>query len=102
MMVIIVLGGYLGHAMYKRRGPNVISFAHKWLARGVITLGFVNGGLGILLSSPGTKYYYIYGIIGGVIILTWWAFALKNDLKPKKAVDYEGKLKKETSPPGHF
>jgi hypothetical protein len=52
----------------------------------MITLGFMNGGLGLALAEALHRYIYAYSIVGGVIILSWWGFALRSELKPMPVV----------------
>lgn len=89
--MLLPLGGHHGHRTYKLRGPNRYGAIHKWVARVVVTLGFINGGLGLDLSGQEKKYIYAYSVVGGVLILTWWAFAVKSELKPKNSVTYTDK-----------
>ena len=45
---------------------------HIWMGRLLITLGMINGGLGLLLSGNSTRGEQIaYGVIAGVIWVSW-------------------------------
>lgn len=51
---------------YPRR--TLVSYAHIWLGRIMITLGMINGGLGLWWSRNTTRGENIaYGVIAGVI-----------------------------------
>jgi hypothetical protein len=61
------------------------SYGHLWLGRIVITLGMINGGLGILLASdapaflsfkPTQGQVIAYGVVAGVMWLIWVAAAV--------------------------
>jgi hypothetical protein len=50
----------------------VIAMTHIWLGRILVTLGMVNGGLGLLLGGDSTRGEKIaYGVISGFIWVTW-------------------------------
>jgi hypothetical protein len=70
---IVACGGILQHLAfqtYKRRTP--IGYVHMWGARGLITLAFVNGGLGLALADEGANGKLIaYGVVAGVLWLAW-------------------------------
>jgi hypothetical protein len=42
-----------------------------WAARAIITLAFINGGLGLDLSDKGTGAKAAYGVIAAIIWLAW-------------------------------
>ena len=47
----------------------------------MVTLGIINGGLGLQLSANTTKGEIAYGVIAGVVWLVWVAVALMSHLK---------------------
>lgn len=64
--------GLLHHRIIKRTGrPNFATYPHVWWGRTIITMGIINGGLGLMLSGESTKYEIIYGVIAGFIWLMW-------------------------------
>ncbi|PVI01193.1 hypothetical protein DM02DRAFT_362727 [Periconia macrospinosa] len=70
--------GLLHHFAYKKyRRRTVWSYGHLWLGRIVITLGMINGGLGLLLASetgfyaPSRGQIIAYGIVAGFMWLMW-------------------------------
>ena len=82
-------GGLLQHYLaIRKKGTRVVAFTHIWLGRSVITLGMINGGLGLKLSGNGTRGDYIaYGVVAGVIWLSYLVWVVVGDLvRPKKEV----------------
>ncbi|KAF2107466.1 hypothetical protein BDV96DRAFT_653807 [Lophiotrema nucula] len=70
--------GFLHHSLFKKYQSRTFwSYAHIWLGRIVITLGIINGGLGMMLADTmqlASKSGMIaYGVIAGIIWLVWVA-----------------------------
>lgn len=64
--------GLVHHRIIKRTGrPNFATYPHIWWGRTVITIGIINGGLGLGLAGETAKYEIIYGVFTGIIWLTW-------------------------------
>lgn len=72
------LSGWLHHRgfiKYGRRGG--WSYAHLWLGRGIITLGIVNGGLGLQLAertrffAPPRSAIVAYSVVAGIVWLVY-------------------------------
>lgn len=58
--------------IYKKEGRRTIwGTVHVWWGRVIITMGIINGGLGLMLSGNTTKAEIAYGVIAGLIWLTW-------------------------------
>ena len=74
----------LHHEMYKKTSKRTIwGISHVWWGRIIITLGIINGGLGLQLSGNTTKGEIAYGVIAGVIWLVWVAVGLMSHLKSR-------------------
>ena len=74
----------LHHEMYKRTLKRTIwGISHVWWGRIIVTLGIINGGLGLQLSGNTTKGEIAYGVIAGVIWLVWIAVALMSHLSTR-------------------
>ena len=55
---------------YRRR--TVIAHLHIWLGRALITIGMINGGLGLLLANDSTRAEQIaYGVLASVVWLAY-------------------------------
>merc|ERR1711881_560505 len=67
ILILLPVGGYIGHHMYKSRGRNLMGLAHAWGARFAIILGIINGGLGINLAGEDSKFWIPYTVIAVVV-----------------------------------
>lgn len=66
------ISGFTHHLLYKRVGrPNVATYPHVWWGRAVVTLGIINGGLGLRLSGNTVKGEIAYGIVAAVMWSLW-------------------------------
>jgi hypothetical protein len=70
--------GYMHHLQYKKcQRRTWWSYGHLWLGRIVVTLGIINGGLGLLWATengfyvPSTGQIVAYGVVAGVMWLLW-------------------------------
>jgi len=69
--------GLLHHIWYKSKGrPNAATYPHIWWGRAVVTLGAINGGLGLQLAdipmiNETRKGQIAYGVVAGVIWVLW-------------------------------
>ena len=74
--------------MYKRRHARTRwATAHVWFGRIVITLGIINGGLGLELSGNTKKGEIAYGVVAGVVWLLWMTVVcLKRNKDTKRGV----------------
>jgi hypothetical protein len=71
------IGGILHHRAYKRtNGPTAVGAGHRWLGRALLVLGVINGGLGLQLADEGKEFIIAYGVIAGIVYLTWLVVAL--------------------------
>lgn len=87
--------GFVHHIQYKKHSRRTIwSHGHLWLGRIVITLGIINGGLGMLLASeapaflafwPTRGQIVAYGVVAGIMWLAWVAAAIFGERRRSKA-----------------
>ncbi|KAK5690166.1 hypothetical protein LTR97_012354 [Elasticomyces elasticus] len=84
--------GILHHTMFKKHSRRVVwSYGHIWLGRFVITLGIINGGLGLQLATwtrrfaPSQGAIIAYGVIGGIMWLLYAASAVYGEMKRRKS-----------------
>jgi len=83
--------GLVHHLLYKHRGrPNGATYPHIWWGRAVITLGIINGGLGLQLTENTTNGAIAYGVVAGFMWLLWMAVILLAFIKSR------GKRESET------
>jgi hypothetical protein len=82
--------GWMHHLMFKKYSHRTLwSHAHLWLGRAVVTLGIINGGLGLKwadsmgMSSKGGMI--AYGVIAGLVWLVWVAAIVVGERRRKRA-----------------
>lgn len=76
------ISGFVHHHLFKKhQRRQAASYAHLWLGRTLITLGIINGGLGLRLADNTRKGEIAYGIVAGVIWLVWMAAAVLGEIK---------------------
>ncbi|PYI25621.1 CBD9-like protein [Aspergillus indologenus CBS 114.80] len=74
------LAGYLQHRHWKREAAkSVFGYVHRWVGRGAIVLGMVNGGLGFGLAGRGmggvgsrnvpVAAVVVYSVVAGVVFV---------------------------------
>ena len=81
----------LHHEIYKKTLKRTIwGITHVWWGRIIVTLGIINGGLGLQLSANTTKGEIAYGVISGVIWLVWVAVAIMSQLKTRGTLGETG------------
>lgn len=80
--------GILHHIGFKKTGRrSFISYVHLWLGRILITLGIINGGLGLKLAgNVGRGTYIAYGVVAGFFWLSWMLAACFGAVRRKKNV----------------
>jgi len=90
--------GLVHHLLYKRRGkPNAATYPHVWWGRAIITLGIINGGFGLQLSSNTTKGEIAYGVVAGFFWLLWMIVILVAFIKSRR--DHESETGEKVSGP---
>ena len=77
LLVFQPLIGLLHHRAYgTSASPTSWSIVHVWLGRVMITLGIINGGLGLRLSADTTNGEIVYGVIAGLVWSVWVGLTL--------------------------
>lgn len=83
--------GWVHHVMFKRVGGRTAwSYAHVFWGIGTVTLGIVNGGLGLQLAHAETKYCIVYGVLAAVVWLCWMGVSAFAQLKRRRARQVAG------------
>jgi hypothetical protein len=95
--------GFIHHLQYKKYTRRTIwSYGHLWLGRILITLGMINGGLGLLLASDAPASTGIaasrgqmiaYGLVAAVMWLLWLVAAVYGE--NKRSISRQAALNKE-------
>ncbi|KAF2641965.1 hypothetical protein P280DRAFT_489318 [Massarina eburnea CBS 473.64] len=80
--------GLLHHFQFKKHQRRTIwSHGHLWLGRIVVTLGIINGGLGMLLATetgffaPSRGQIIAYGVVAGIMWVAWVAASIVGERK---------------------
>ncbi|KAL1837001.1 hypothetical protein VTJ49DRAFT_4404 [Mycothermus thermophilus] len=90
--------GLLHHRAFKRlQRRQAWSYAHLAVGRLGVTLGIINGGLGLHVSRAETRWVVAYSVVAGVIWVVWMALAVVGELKRRKRVTGESEV--EDKPP---
>jgi hypothetical protein len=101
--------GFIHHLQFKKYSRRTVwSYGHLWLGRIVITLGIINGGLGLLLASnapaftgfqPSQGHFIAYGVVAGIMWLLWVVAAVIGERR--RAVQKEVSRKEINDSPRH-
>jgi len=59
---------------------------HLWIGRVSITLGIINGGLGLWNARASKSLTVSYGVVAGVVWLLWMLIALATEIRRRRAV----------------
>ncbi|KIW93479.1 uncharacterized protein Z519_06084 [Cladophialophora bantiana CBS 173.52] len=80
---------------YRRR--TTLAVVHIWLGRILITLGMINGGLGLKLSEDAERGEYIaYGVVSGVVWLVYVLLITYYEIRaPRKSLEERGKSREK-------
>lgn len=83
--------GFVHHVAFKKHARRTVwSYAHLWLGRVAITLGIVNGGLGLQLSqktrifAPSQGAIVGYAVVAGVMWVLYVASAIWGERKRRR------------------
>ena len=86
LMFFMPIFGWLHHKLFKKYGHRTAwSYIHIWLGRCLITLGIINGGLGLLLAGSPRDWQIAYGVVAGLVWVTYITCAIFGEVKRKKA-----------------
>lgn len=71
--------GILQHLNFRRTGRRTgFSYGHLFLGVPLVTLGAINGGLGLQLSHEARMYYIPYGVLAGLVWAVWMSVSLAS------------------------
>ena len=105
LATIQLFGGFLAHILYRKRGrPTIIGTVHVWTGLITITLGMINGGLGLLYNMHVPPRELVpYGILTAIIWVCFVAFVFTVKIKKtrsaqdKEATPESGGVDEDTS-----
>lgn len=79
--------GALHHRLFKvHNGRTLWSYGHIWVGRAAITLGIINGGLGLRLANNTNSGKIAYGVIAGFMWLAWVAATVIGEKRRKVTI----------------
>lgn len=77
--------GWEHHQRFKRVGRRTwISHAHLWLGRAAVTLGIINGGLGLRLARADAVPVIVYAFAAAVAWLVWLRVSVGAEVERRK------------------
>ncbi|KAK4904464.1 hypothetical protein LTR49_026095 [Elasticomyces elasticus] len=96
LLMIQPVLGWMHHVLYKKyQGRTLWSHAHLTVGRIAIPLGIINGGLGLQLSSADRSAKIAYGVVAGVVGVTYFAAIASGEVKRKRTVDGAAQSEKD-------
>ena len=108
LFVLLFFQPFLGlvhHVLFKKHSRRMVwSYGHIWLGRFIITLGIINGGLGLRLASrspiasPSRGAIVAYGVLAGIMWLLYVVAAVVGERRRSRATPPP--YSKEVSPRG--
>ena len=94
--------GWMHHLLFKKYQHRTFwSYAHVWIGRLAITLGIINGGLGLYLAEcsgmSSRTGQIVYGVIAAIMWLVWVAAMVIGEMRRKRSpvADTRQKLTEE-------
>ncbi|KAF2124823.1 hypothetical protein P153DRAFT_258216, partial [Dothidotthia symphoricarpi CBS 119687] len=101
--------GFIHHHQYKRYSRRTVwSYGHIWLGRIAITLGMINGGLGMLLAReapafldfvPTRGQVTAYSVIAGIMWLLWIVAVVVGEKRRSRTQKELAKTNENGMPP---
>ncbi|EKG17309.1 DOMON domain protein [Macrophomina phaseolina MS6] len=87
LLFFMPIFGWLHHQLFKRYGHRTFwSYIHIWLGRLLITLGIINGGLGLKLAGSPQDWIIAYSVVAGVVWFVYIAAAVLGEARRKKTL----------------
>ncbi|KAI2776777.1 hypothetical protein F4815DRAFT_483333 [Daldinia loculata] len=91
--------GFAHHSKFKRlRRRTFYSHAHLWLGRIAITLGIINGGLGLKLAEASEGLIIAYSIVSAFAWLMWVMTAVLNEMRRREKLQTDTPLPNNMPP----
>lgn len=82
LLIIQPFVGFIHHRVYKRvERRQGWSYTHLFIGRVGITLGIVNGGLGLYLANASTYDKKVYTIVAAIMWALWMVVALWAEIR---------------------
>lgn len=85
IMFFLIPLGYVHHLKFKLlKRRTIYSYVHLWFGRISITLGIINGGLGLQLAGASDSIIIAYSVVGGIAWLLWAITAMMGEIQRRK------------------
>jgi low temperature requirement protein LtrA len=85
LLVIQPVVGFVHHRVFKKvQKRQVWSYMHLTIGRVGITLGIINGGLGLYISNASAYYTRVYAIVAAVMWALWMVVAIWAEIRRLK------------------
>jgi low temperature requirement protein LtrA len=85
LLVIQPVVGFIHHRVFKKvQKRQVWSYLHLTIGRVGITLGIINGGLGLYISNASAYYKRVYAIVAAVIGALWMVVSVWAEIRRLK------------------
>lgn len=86
--------GFVHHKMFKKYGTRTAwSYGHLWIGRAAITLGIINGGLGLRLAGNSHSGEIAYAVIAAIMWLAYVVSIVIGEQRRRRA--------RKNSPPSY-
>ena len=83
-LLIQLLLGHAHHIIYKKRNHRtILADIHVYWGRAAITLGIINGGLGLQWAANSRGGNIAYGIVAGVVWVAWMGVGVWGEIKAR-------------------
>ncbi|KAI1372653.1 hypothetical protein F4677DRAFT_244873 [Hypoxylon crocopeplum] len=77
--------GFIHHRQFNRlKRRTIFSHAHIWLGRAVVTLGIINGGLGLRLANAPRDAVTAYSVVAAIAWLIWFFAAVFGESQRRR------------------
>ena len=77
LLIVQPILGYVHHLQYKRyKTTSPYTVAHVWFGRVVVTIGIIDGVLGLTLAGQSTGTIVAYCVVAGGIWALWIVFVV--------------------------
>ncbi|ORY62055.1 uncharacterized protein BCR38DRAFT_437282 [Pseudomassariella vexata] len=92
--------GWIHHIRFKALGRRTAwSYAHLFIGRTTITLGIINGGLGLQLAGASDSAITAYSIVAAIMWTLWVIAAAYGEVKKRRVVKKQPEYMNQPSPP---
>ncbi|KAI0841100.1 CBD9-like protein [Hypoxylon sp. FL0890] len=81
MVVQPVLGWFHHRYFVKHQQRGIVSHAHIWYGRALLTMGVVNGGLGLQLAEAPRTFVVVYEVLAAIMFAIYIASAVLGQVR---------------------